>query len=404
MNVSSALGLPKVLPTEKDLPSLPTVDTRKKRKQPKAKPALPHRRSQGSRWKKSGGWQKMLWSSGEKSKRDGAGSLSFLHSRLSAGGEGQHRGGPEGPPSELDELVALCQRIEEECFAADHEEKEEETDEFLAVKKRMEDTIRNTHMLIEERRTIRAAKGTTLETVRLGGEIDDNLSLLRELFEELSTIYGQQFKARKKKNLSDEDMEERHADINRLMRAIEELRRDSKRTASSHGGGSQNARLRTLTELQSGSFALQRNGVSERPITAVWGEAVDGDGGSSPAGRGPQVEEVSEEDRATMKRWKARDEEFDKQVEEIGDAIDRIAHVAVQIGENADLHHELIQNVHGQTDQAATEIQHLNAKVKGILGKQSNTTFFTRLLLIVILVFLICFVISTVYARYIKKA
>lgn len=64
------------------------------------------------------------------------------------------------------------------------------------------------------------ASGTTLETVRLGGEIDDNIALLRELFEELSAVYGRQFKQRKKRLLTDEDLEERHGDINTLMRLV----------------------------------------------------------------------------------------------------------------------------------------------------------------------------------------
>lgn len=80
------------------------------------------------------------------------------------------------------------------------------------------------------------------------------------------------------------------------------------------------------------------------------------------------------------------------------------AHVAVQVGEKAEVHHEMIQNLQKHTDEAAAEIQNLNAKVKTFLGKQSNGTFFTRLILIVILLFLICFVISTIYSRYIKKA
>lgn len=41
MNVGTALGLHKVIPGEEDLPSLPKIDTRKKRKQPKKTPSLP---------------------------------------------------------------------------------------------------------------------------------------------------------------------------------------------------------------------------------------------------------------------------------------------------------------------------------------------------------------------------
>ncbi|KYK67495.1 putative transmembrane protein [Toxoplasma gondii TgCatPRC2] len=391
MNVTKALGLSKVLPSEQDLPSLPKVDTKKKRKDARKPPALPHRPTQGGGSRASA--KKSSWAFVWGGKETPVSELPAVCR--------DRDGNAAALSTELDELVALCQSIEAECLVTAPEECEEERDEFLAVKKRMEDTLKNTYMLIEERRTIRAAKGTTLETVRLGGEIDDNLSLLRDLFEEISAVYRQQFKQRKKKKLTDADLEERHADINRLMRAIEELRRESKRTAVA-AGPRQNQRLRTLSEIASGTLGLSPGVSSEGPLS-VWGEAVDEGVGAGEVG-GPFVEEVSREDRETIRRWKERDEEFDKQVAEIGEAIDRIAHVAVQIGDKAEVHHELIQQVQTHTEQAAAEIQVLNAKVKGLLSKQSNATFFTRLLLIVILLFLVCFVLSIVYARYIKRA
>ncbi|CBZ50305.1 conserved hypothetical protein [Neospora caninum Liverpool] len=396
MNVSTALGLSKVLPSDGDLPSLPKVDTKKKRKEARKPPTLPYRHPPGASRKatpKNTSWTAFLWGAGEKETPPASAP------RASPGKDenGAKRGDALSP--ELGELVALCQSIEAECLATTQEEREEEKDEFLAVKNRMEGILKNTYILIEERRTLRAAKGTTLETVRLGGEIDDNLSLLRDLFEEISTVYRQQFKQRKKKKLTDEDLEERHADINRLMRAIEELRRESKRTAIAAGPQGDH-RMRTLTELASGSGRLARDGADGR--LSGWGEAVDEET-PSPL-RAPQIEEVSREDRETIRRWRERDEEFDKQVAEVGDAIDRIAHVAVQIGEKAEVQHELVQQVQTHTEQAAAEIQHLNAKVKGLLSTQSNATFFTRLFLIVILLFLACFVLSIIYARYIKRA
>lgn len=62
---------------------------------------------------------------------------------------------------ELGELLAVCQRVENECLVTAKEEQEEqEGDEFLALRKRMYETIRNTQILIEDRREIRASKGT----------------------------------------------------------------------------------------------------------------------------------------------------------------------------------------------------------------------------------------------------
>lgn len=57
----------------------------------------------------------------------------------------------------------------------------------------------------------------------------------------------------------------------------------------------------------------------------------------------------------------------DIQVGEIGDAIDRLGEVALQIGEKADKQAELVAGLHQQADEANKDIIAVNNKIKELL-------------------------------------
>ncbi|CDJ63361.1 hypothetical protein, conserved [Eimeria necatrix] len=117
-----------------------------------------------------------------------------------------------------------------------------------------------------------------------------------------------------------------------------------------------------------------------------------------------QPEELTEEDEAVLQRWKERDKQFDAQVAQIGDAIDRIAEVAVTIGQQAEQHSQKAEELAQQTQQAAAELQQLDAKLKAFMKSQSSSNFCCKLILLLLVLLLGCFVFSTIYARYMKKA
>lgn len=80
------------------------------------------------------------------------------------------------------------------------------------------------------------------------------------------------------------------------------------------------------------------------------------------------------------------------------------ADVAVTIGEQADKQSYVVEELTQQTDQAAAQLQLLDSKIKKFMKQQSASNFCCKLILLLIVMLLICFVFSTVYARYIKKA
>ncbi|CDJ41963.1 hypothetical protein, conserved [Eimeria tenella] len=135
----------------------------------------------------------------------------------------------------------------------------------------------------------------------------------------------------------------------------------------------------------------------------AWGPAAAA-ANAAAAAQQQQPEELTEEDEAVLQRWKERDKQFDAQVAQIGDAIDRIAEVAVTIGQQAEQHSQKAEELAQQTQQAAAELQQLDAKLKAFMKSQSSSNFCCKLILLLLVMLLGCFVFSTIYARYMKKA
>lgn len=74
-----------------------------------------------------------------------------------------------------------------------------------------------------------------------------------------------------------------------------------------------------------GSFSLPGQRGSALTLTELASQPLPQDKfGAAEASFEPQAEELTEEDQIVLKRWKERDKEFDAQVAQIGDAIDRI--------------------------------------------------------------------------------
>lgn len=78
--------------------------------------------------------------------------------------------------------------------------------------------------------------------------------------------------------------------------------------------------------------------------------------------------------------------------------------MAVTIGEQANAQSAVVEDLTQQTNQAAAELQLLDSKLKKFMKEQTASNFCCKLILLLLVMLLICFVFSTVYARYLKKA
>ncbi|KAL8450057.1 hypothetical protein Emag_003404 [Eimeria magna] len=339
-------ALPSILPAvpedEFQLPSLRNIDPKRKRKTKKQR--LP---SLGFAGDRDANGRKRKGKRGSSSRED---DLSAGISRL-IGLEGaplDKKGGVSQSAynkGSLDELIEVCKTIEEECLVDPEKEAESEKgqDPFFRCKNAILHVLEETRDLIEHRRRILETRGTTYEAIAKRSAISDNMAYLKKKFQELGDLYAQQYKQRKALKLSEEELDDRHQQLNALLKEIELVHKLSK------GGGAQP------------------------------GGAVSWEGGGS----GP----VALSDLISRHPGGEGD-----------------ADVAVTIGHQADVQSHKVEELTQQANQAAAELQFLDTRLRRFLKEQSPSNFCCKLILLVIVMLLVCFVFSTVYARYIKKA
>lgn len=60
--------------------------------------------------------------------------------------------------------------------------------------------------------------GTTYEAIAKRSAITDNMAYLKKKFQELGDLYAQQYKQRKALKLSEEELDERHQQLNAVLK------------------------------------------------------------------------------------------------------------------------------------------------------------------------------------------
>uniref|UniRef100_A0A0G4I743 t-SNARE coiled-coil homology domain-containing protein n=1 Tax=Chromera velia CCMP2878 TaxID=1169474 RepID=A0A0G4I743_9ALVE len=274
----------------------------------------------------------------------------------------------------IDELMTRLERVEIETGVKQKEGQQPEQpqikDDFLRLRAIMYDNLGETLEAIKERHNIQKRKGNCVEAVQKGAFVKEQLKKLDLDFVKLHDIYRKQ--STQKRKFSEEEMKKRFEDMQDLKRRIEEAKMTFR-----NAGGVKSQDLKTITEMR-------------RQMNLEAGNTGKGAG----AGVRREAEEVTEEDKKTMQRWKERDEDFDRQLGLIGEGADRIKEVGQRIGDLADQQNAAVTELHGDADQAQGEINELNIKIKKVMDSQKNTTFFCRIILIVVLIALLGFLFT----------
>ncbi|BAM41753.1 fibrillarin [Theileria orientalis strain Shintoku] len=90
----------------------------------------------------------------------------------------------------------------------------------------------------------------------------------------------------------------------------------------------------------------------------------------------------------SIKRWNERDQDFDNQLKEIGEAVDRIGEVAINIGARAQEQAKNAINTVTQVENTTKGISDVTLKIKKLLGRQRMMECYVRFILIVLVLVL----------------
>ncbi|CRG95594.1 conserved Plasmodium protein, unknown function [Plasmodium gallinaceum] len=110
-----------------------------------------------------------------------------------------------------------------------------------------------------------------------------------------------------------------------------------------------------------------------------------------------------EDDLIIINRWKERDKQFNEEILQIGEVIDKIGDNAVTITQKAEQQNEIILNLQDQTDKAHDNVKEANIEIKKVMIKQTQATWCCRISLIITLLILIVLTLSIISNKFIKN-
>ena len=94
---------------------------------------------------------------------------------------------------------------------------------------------------------------------------------------------------------------------------------------------------------------------------------------------------MTTDEHAAVQRWKARDEQFDEMLDQIGLVVDRLNPIVTQIGEAASRQGIVAQELEKKAERAESDFVKMNKRIKVIMQTEKNSTFICKLIMFVIL-------------------
>eukprot|EP01055_Gregarina_sp_Pseudo9_P001375 Gregarina_sp_Pseudo_9__1374@NODE_191_length_3690_cov_34_896741_g176_i0_p2_GENE_NODE_191_length_3690_cov_34_896741_g176_i0NODE_191_length_3690_cov_34_896741_g176_i0_p2_ORF_typecomplete_len380_score83_49COMP/PF11598_8/3e03COMP/PF11598_8/0_093DUF2935/PF11155_8/0_77DUF2935/PF11155_8/4_3e03DUF2935/PF11155_8/1_4e03CCDC158/PF15921_5/20CCDC158/PF15921_5/6_9_NODE_191_length_3690_cov_34_896741_g176_i024913630 len=284
---------------------------------------------------------------------------------------------------QIEELLIKVIRIETACLGEGNSE-DEENDDFINIKKVIYNLLFQAKQSIREKYEIQTREGNNVRAIQLGSQINKQLDQLNQEFLNLKEAFKKQAKkaskggpkVQSKQAISADELDIRFKEMQVIKRQIEECKELTKR-----GTEISERQVMTLTD-----FVAQMEKAGVAPPAQF-----DKEGGG--------WREPTAEEQAAMDRWAARDKDFDRQIFEVGDVVDRLNVLAVEIGNKAEQQGKMAIELSRQADEANQEVIDVNNKLKSIMMKGNGMNFCCKLLLTIILIGMLGFIAQNVTSR-----
>eukprot|EP01053_Blabericola_migrator_P012071 Blabericola_migrator_1__12070@NODE_742_length_6677_cov_350_972466_g532_i0_p3_GENE_NODE_742_length_6677_cov_350_972466_g532_i0NODE_742_length_6677_cov_350_972466_g532_i0_p3_ORF_typecomplete_len380_score100_19PFEMP/PF03011_15/0_16COMP/PF11598_8/0_88Cytochrom_C_2/PF01322_20/43Cytochrom_C_2/PF01322_20/36AAA_13/PF13166_6/3_1AAA_13/PF13166_6/3e02_NODE_742_length_6677_cov_350_972466_g532_i027253864 len=288
---------------------------------------------------------------------------------------------------QIEELLIKVIRVETACLGEGNAESEE-NDEFVHIKKIIYNLLFQAKANIRTKYDIQSKEGNSVKAIQLGSQINKQVEQMNTEFLNLKEAFKKQAKkaakggpkVSSKQTISADELDVRFKEMQVIKRQIEECRELLKR-----GTEIPERQVITLTD-----FIGQMEKAGVTPPAQF-----DKDGGG--------WREPTAEEQAAMDRWAARDKDFDRQIFEVGDVVDRLNVLAVEIGNKAEQQGKMAIELSRQADEANAEVIEVNNKLKSILMRGNGMNFCCKLLLTIILIFMLSYIAQNVTTRVKKK-
>lgn len=214
--------------------------------------------------------------------------------------------------------------------------------------------------------------------IQKGALIGRNIDTMLQKFVQLKEVFKKQTK---QTTLPASELDTRFQELQVIKKQLEECQHLHKR-----GADVPQAQMKTLTDFLN---QMEKAGVAPPSQFSA------GDRGG--------WREPSEEEQAVMSRWAARDKEFDKQIWQVGEGVDRLHAIAIEVRNKAEIQGQKALELSRQADEANKEVVAVNEKLAGLVSSGTGINFCCKLLMCIVLVTLIGLIVQNITDRVKKK-
>lgn len=240
---------------------------------------------------------------------------------------------------------------------------------FVDLKSSIISRLKTIHALLEEeqqriRMGMSVASGNNpKEVIAKQAQIREEIRQVEDEWQELDGIYKNEARKRKSK-FTKEELDVQQTLVQRLYSELEKVKQLSSRNYA-RGNGATREDIAASLNVQ----ALNVMDVSDFDgKKASWaGNGLSG--GSGGGGGGGGGVELTQQQHLKLQEIESRDQDFDRQLDEIGQGIQDLAEIAQMQNEEVRRQNIMLENVENKIDDAHDHITNINSKMKETLDE-----------------------------------
>jgi hypothetical protein len=238
---------------------------------------------------------------------------------------------------------------------------------FIELKSNVVDRLKNIHRLLEEEQA-RTRTGVSVvignnpkEIIARQAQLREEIRQAGDEWQELDTIYKNEARKRKSK-FTREELDVQQTLVQRLYAEVEKVKElSSKNYARGGGAGTREDLAMQLNTQALNIYDLSGNGAEGESWTGN-DEFGGGDGGGGGV-------ELTHGQHQQLQLIDSRDQDFDKQLDEIGEGIQDLSEIAQVQNEEVRRQNVMLENVGNKIDNAHDHINNINKKMKETLDE-----------------------------------
>lgn len=236
---------------------------------------------------------------------------------------------------------------------------------FLDLKSTIIEELQNVHKMMEDESQRQSGKTSVAqgnnpkEIIAAQTEIRQAIRKLEQNWEELNSLYSNEAKKRKSR-FTPEELEVQSALVTKLQAEIDKVKNASVKGYARGGDVASSLNTAALAELDA---------------APLFSSEIAAAGGAN-GGGGPSMKQaaLTEDQQLQLQQIQERDDDFDAQLEAIGEGLTTLDEIAQKQGEEVKRQSVMLDNLGQRVDNVHEHVTNVNAKMKETLAEVGRSS------------------------------